>query len=51
MDLEMQYELFLVALDELGNIDDLINQVLEVTMNNLDSAEIVIVRYCLPEDK
>ncbi len=47
----MQYELLSVVLDELGKIDDLINQVLEVTMSNVDSAEIVIVRYFLPDDK
>jgi len=51
MDLEMQYELLSVVLDELGKIDDLINQVLEVTMSNVDSAEIVVVRYFLPDDK
>jgi Domain of unknown function (DUF5615) len=47
MDLNMQLELFALALDDLGD-DDLINQVLEMTISNSDSAEIVILRYALP---
>jgi hypothetical protein len=45
MDLEMQIEVFEVALDALDEDGDLVNQVLEVTF---DDAELTIVRYVLP---
>ena len=48
MDLAMQTELFEVALDELSANDDLINQVLEITMTDQD--EIHLVRYRLPQE-
>jgi hypothetical protein len=49
MDLDMQRELFEVALDTLDEDDDLVNQVLEVTLNKASDAEIVILRYELPK--
>jgi hypothetical protein len=45
MDLDMQLELFEQALDELGSDSDLVNQVLEITM---DETTIDIRRYQLP---
>lgn len=45
MDLEMQIELFDEALDELARSSDLVNQVLEVTM---DDHSIHVRRYELP---
>ena len=47
MDLEMCSDLFALALEELAREPDLINQVLEVT---LDDDEILIRRYALPVD-
>jgi hypothetical protein len=49
MDLELQVELFEVALNELDRDDDLVNQVLEVNLEDPD-AEIEIRRYRLPTD-
>jgi hypothetical protein len=48
MDLDLQLELFEVALDELAGDPDLVNQVLEVTADAAD--EIHILRYALPPD-
>jgi hypothetical protein len=48
MDLDMQLELFEQALDELGSDADLINQVLEITM---DESAIAVRRYQLPAPK
>ena len=45
MDLDVQKELFEAALDALGALPDLINQVIEVTT---DDDEIVFRRYALP---
>ena len=50
MDLDMQLELFDAALDALAENDDLINQVLEATLDDAEAAEIRIVRYALPRD-
>jgi hypothetical protein len=50
MDLDMQLELFEVALEALTADGDLINQVVEVTLDDADAEEIRIVRYALPED-
>jgi hypothetical protein len=47
LDLDLQLELFEVALDEIGD-GDLINQVLEITL--LDDNEIHILRYALPSE-
>jgi hypothetical protein len=47
MDLDLQLELFELALDEVGD-GDLINQVLEITLE--DQTEIRILRYTLPPD-
>lgn len=47
MDLDLQLELFEVALDELDRDDDLLNQVLEVNLED-PHAEIEIRRYRLP---
>jgi hypothetical protein len=48
MDLDIQFELFEQALEELEADDDLINQVLEITLDNND--ELRILRYRLPPD-
>ncbi|MBI3676947.1 MAG: DUF5615 family PIN-like protein [Proteobacteria bacterium] len=50
MDLEMQCDLFTAALDDLEQDDDLVNQVLEVTLETADSEEIVTQRYALPKE-
>jgi hypothetical protein len=47
MDLNLQLELFELALDEIGD-GDLINQVLEITLE--EQAEIRVLRYALPAD-
>jgi hypothetical protein len=47
MDLDMQLELFQQALLELERDDDLVNQVLEVTLEDEDTLR--IVRYALPK--
>src|SRR5262249_13414585 len=47
MDLDLQLELFELALDEIGD-GDLINQVLEITLEEKD--EIQVLRYALPPD-
>ena len=49
MDLQMQRDLFAIALDEIESDGDLINKVLEVTLAEPDSEEVVIERYPLPE--
>ncbi|TCU12696.1 hypothetical protein EV132_115132 [Rhizobium sullae] len=49
MDLDMQLELFEVVLSEIGAIDDLINQVLEVTAEDDDTLR--VCRYFLPADQ
>ncbi|WP_454685496.1 DUF5615 family PIN-like protein [Ancylobacter moscoviensis] len=48
MDLDMQIELFEQALLELDHDDDLVNRVLEVTLDDEDALR--IVRYALPSD-
>jgi Domain of unknown function (DUF5615) len=48
MDLDLQLELFAVALDELAGDPDLVNQVLEVTVDTAD--ELHVLRYALPPD-
>jgi len=50
MDLDMQIELFEAALVALGEDDDLVNQVLEVTLGDADDAELVVVHYAFPEE-
>ena len=47
MDLDLQLELFTVALDELDQDGDLVNQVLEVTLLDAND-EVDLVRYRLP---
>jgi hypothetical protein len=47
MDLDLQLELFELALDEIGD-GDLTNQVLEITLE--DQTEIRVLRYALPPD-
>ncbi|MBN8901808.1 MAG: hypothetical protein BGO51_18530 [Rhodospirillales bacterium 69-11] len=46
MDLDMQIELFEQALDELAAVPDLVNQVLEIT---LESESLLMRRYRLPD--
>ena len=48
MDLDMQIKLFETALDELDQNSDLINQVLEITLDDANDAEFTIIRYELP---
>jgi hypothetical protein len=47
MDLNLQLELFELALDEIGD-GDLVNQVLEITIEQ--QTEIRVLRYALPPD-
>jgi hypothetical protein len=47
-DLETQLELFEVALDELDRDLDLVNQVLEITLEAGEDAAITVRRYALP---
>jgi predicted nuclease of predicted toxin-antitoxin system len=47
MDLDLQRELFATALDELDRDNDLVNQVLEITLTDLGE-EIEVLRYKLP---
>ena len=47
MDLDLQLELFEAALDELDLDSNLVNQVLDVTLRDLED-EIEILRYMLP---
>lgn len=49
VDLDLQCELFELALDELDAESDLVNQVLEVTLNRPGDAEVEIERYHLPK--
>jgi hypothetical protein len=49
MDLDMQLELLEVALDALNEDSDLVNRVLEVTLEDVGSVDIIISRYSLPE--
>jgi hypothetical protein len=48
MDLDMQVELFGIALDELTGNGDIVNQVLEITLADGAATEITITRYDLP---
>jgi hypothetical protein len=48
MDLDMQIKLFETALDEPDQNSDLINQVLEITLDDANDAEFTIIRYELP---
>jgi hypothetical protein len=50
MDLDMQRDLFEAALDELDRDSDLVNVVLELTLETAQSDEIVVDRYALPAD-
>ena len=49
MDLDLQLELFEAALDELDRDNDLVNQVLEITLPD-PADEIEVLRYKLPAD-
>ena len=48
MDLDMQIELFEAALAALGNDDDLVNRVIEVTLESPGDTELTVRRYALP---
>lgn len=48
MDLDMQLELFEIALDTLGADPDLVNQVLDITLGDTRDADINVTRYQLP---
>jgi hypothetical protein len=47
MDLDMQIKLFETGLDELDQTCDLINQVLEITLDDANDAEFTIIRYAV----
>ena len=49
-DLDTQCELFEIALDEIDREPDLLNQVLEVTLERAGDTRIVLSRYALPAD-
>jgi len=51
MDLDMQRDLFEAMLDEIDRDGDIVNKVLEVTLEAVDSDEILIDRYPLPTDQ
>ena len=44
----MQLELFEAALDELADNEDLVNQVLEITLEDDEASDIMVRRYKLP---
>lgn len=48
MDLDMQVELFELALDALAEDGDLVNQVLEITLGGANDGDIHVLRYALP---
>ncbi|WP_096701065.1 DUF5615 family PIN-like protein [Magnetospirillum sp. 15-1] len=50
MDLDLQMEMFEVALDEIDTQPDLVNQVLEVSLENDADAEMRVARYALPDE-
>lgn len=50
MDLSMQVEIFVVALDDLDAQPDLVNQVLEITLENDADLEMRVARYALPAE-
>lgn len=50
MDLDMQLELFEAALDVLDEDGDLVNSVIEATLDGAADMEIAIVRYALPRE-
>jgi hypothetical protein len=50
MDLDMQLELFEAALAVLDEDDDLVNQVIEITLADPSDAALDIVRYALPTE-
>jgi hypothetical protein len=49
MNAEIQCELFEAALEEIGNAQQLVNEVIEVDLESLDG-EFTIHRYPMPED-
>jgi hypothetical protein len=50
MNLDMQLELFEIALDQVATQADLINQVLEITLGDDSGGEIRVTRYEMPEN-
>jgi hypothetical protein len=48
LNLELQCRLFSAVLDEIGNVDQLVNEVVEVDLETPEE-EITIRRYTLPE--
>ena len=49
MDLDLQLEMFEEALDELDRNDDLVNEVLEISLSDL-SEEFEVLRYKMPAE-
>ena len=50
MDLDMQIEMFEVALDDLDAQPDLVNKVLEISLESGIDEDIRVVRYALPNE-
>ena len=49
MDLDLQLEMFKEALDELDRNDDLVNEVLEISLSD-SSEEFDVLRYQMPAE-
>jgi len=49
MDLDLQLEMFEEALDQLDRIDDLVNEVLEISLSD-SSEEFELLRYQMPAE-
>ena len=49
MDLDLQLEMFKEALDELNRNDDLVNEVLEISLSDA-SEEFEVLRYQMPAE-
>jgi len=49
MDLDLQLELFLTALDAIDEDADLINVALEVTLESFEDSELLVERYPIPK--
>jgi hypothetical protein len=49
MNAEVQCELFEAVLEEIGDVQQLVNEVIEVDLESLDS-EFTIHRYPMPEE-
>jgi hypothetical protein len=50
MDLDLQLELFDAALDALDEDDNIINRVVEITLDDAKDAEMTVTRYELQKE-